>query len=145
MAIGHGELRGDREGRTSKFLPAVEQITFNGDIACRRGQMVLYVTERAVFQLTEQGLELIEIAPGIDIQTQILDLIPFPIIARRPRLMNPRLYNPKAMGLAQLLGANVVDGCVVAPEDELERRRDARKRRRLSGSSLSGTVAVPGQ
>ncbi len=145
VAVDHGKLRIVREGRTSKFLPAVEQITFNGDMACRRGQMVLYVTERAVFQLTEQGLELIEIAPGIDIQTQILDLIPFPIIARQPRLMNPCLYNPKAMGLAQLLGANVVDGCVVAPEDELERRRDARKRRRLSGSSLSGTVAVPGQ
>jgi hypothetical protein len=49
------------------------------------------------------------------------------------------------MGLAQLLGANVVDGCVVAPEDELERRRDARKRRRLSGGGHSGVVAVPGK
>ena len=123
----------------------MEQITFNGDIACRRGQAVLYVTERAVFQLTPQGLELIEIAPGIDLETQILDLIPFPVIVRQPRPMNPCLYHPKAMGLAQLLGANVVDGCVVAPEDELERRRDARKRRRLSVGSHAEPVAAPGK
>ena len=145
VAIDHGKLRILAEGRSGKFLPAVEQITFNGEIACRRGQTVLYVTERAVFRLTAQGLELIEVAPGIDIQTQILDLIPFPVIVRQPKPMNPRIYNPKPMGLAQLLGADVVDGCVVAPADELERRRDARKRRRLADSSRSEAAAVPGQ
>lgn len=144
VAIEHGKLRILREGRTGKFLPAVEQITFNGDLACRRGQAVFYVTERAVFQLTEQGLELIEIAPGIEVRTQILDRIPFPVIVRQPKPMNPRIYNPKPMGLAQLLGADVVDGCVVAPADELERRRDARKRRRLTAKSPADTAAAPG-
>ena len=74
------------------------------------GREVLYVTERAVFQLTEQGLELIEIAPGIDVRTQIIERIPFPVVVRQPKLMHARLYNPKPMGLAQLLGADVIDG-----------------------------------
>lgn len=144
VAIEHGKLRILSEGRTGKFLTAVEQITFNGDLACRRGQRVFYVTERAVFQLTERGLELIEIAPGIDVKTQILDQIPFPVVVRQPRPMNPRIYNPKPMGLAQLLGATVVEGCVVAPADELERRRDERKRRRPTGNISVETAVAPG-
>ncbi len=144
VAVEHGKLRILSEGRTGKFLPMVEQITFNGDLACRRGQTVFYVTERAVFQLTEQGLELIEIAPGIDVRTQIIERIPFPVVVRQPKLMHARLYNPKPMGLAQLLGADVIDGCVVAPADELERRRDARKRRRLTGKVPADTAAAPG-
>ena len=144
VAVEHGKLRILSEGRTGKFLPEVEQITFNGDLACRRGQTVFYVTERAVFQLTEQGLELIEIAPGIDVRTQILDQIPFPVVVRQPKPMDPRIYSSKSMGLAQLLGADVVDGCVVAPEDELERRRDARKRRRQTGKVPADTAAAPG-
>jgi propionate CoA-transferase len=140
--VENGALRVIQEGRNSKFLPAVEQITFNGEIAARKGQTVFYVTERAVFQLTAHGLELIEIAPGIDIDAQILALIPFPVAVHKPRLMDARIYGATTMGLAKILGAELVDGCVIAPEDELERRRNARKRGRLSEHDDPDAVAA---
>jgi len=111
-------------------VPEVEQITFNGELASRRGQRVLYVTERAVFELTVDGLELIEVAPGIDIERQILALIPFPVRVRQPRLMNARLFAHKPMGLARLLEAPGVEGAAV---EELAQHR---KVRALSPSPL---------
>lgn len=71
-----------REGKTRKFIPRVEQISFSARQAILRGQKVKYITERAVFQLTPGGLELIEVAPGIDIQTQILQMMDFKPIIR---------------------------------------------------------------
>ncbi|WP_213767437.1 CoA-transferase [Caballeronia sp. dw_19] len=67
------------EGKFSKFVPQVEQVTFNGREALRKGQRVLYVTERAVFSLQRDGLMLEELAPGVDMRTQVLDLIPFDV------------------------------------------------------------------
>jgi propionate CoA-transferase len=75
-----GRLSITSEGKHSKFVPVVEQITFNASRAFERGQRVLYVTERAVFRLAAHGLELIEIAPGIDLECDILPHIPFAIV-----------------------------------------------------------------
>lgn len=115
VAVEGRELRILREGETGKFVPAVEQITFNGELAQGRGQQVLYVTERAVFRLVAGGLELIEVAPGVDLERDILALIPFPVRVARPRLMNARLFGAKPMGLARLLGARSADREGVAP------------------------------
>src|SRR5690606_24725917 len=73
VAVEAGELRIVREGRHPKFIERVEQLTFNAAVARRRGRPVLYVTERAVFQLTDGGIELIEVAPGIDVRRDVLN------------------------------------------------------------------------
>lgn len=81
-----GKLSILQEGKHRKFVRKVQQITFHGASAIERNQPVLIVTERAVFSLEKEGLVLREIAPGIDLQTQILDLMEFsPIL----RLDNP--------------------------------------------------------
>ena len=66
-----------REGTHRKFVAAVDQISFNAQRARRQGQEVLYVSERAVFRLGADGLELVEVAPGIDVRRQVLDTLPF--------------------------------------------------------------------
>lgn len=68
-----------KEGTHAKFVSEVEQVTFNGSEARRKGQKVLYVTERAVFSLQADGLVLEEIAPGVDVQTDVLDRVPFAV------------------------------------------------------------------
>ena len=88
------------EGTTQKFVEAVEHRTFSGSNAVQRRQPVLYVTERCVFELTGEGLELTEIAPGIDIDRDILAHMEFrPLIPRDPALMDERIFGDKAMGL----------------------------------------------
>ena len=89
-----GELKIQREGGHQKFVRQVDQVCFHGPSALQRGQSVLYVTERAVFQLTPDGLELIEVAPGVDIQTQVLDQMEFAPRVGRPRLMDAALFEP---------------------------------------------------
>jgi propionate CoA-transferase len=85
---------------TPKFLADVEQRTFSGEYAAAAGQPVLYVTERCVFQLTPGGLELIEIAPGVDLETDVLAHIGFePIIRSEPKLMDARIFAAGPMGL----------------------------------------------
>ena len=96
-----------QEGKQKKFVKSVEQITFNGDIANERGQQVMYMTERCVFVLKEDGLHLTEIAPGIDLQTQILDQMEFaPIVDRDEngeiKLMPASLFTPDLMGLKEM-------------------------------------------
>ncbi|TLU71443.1 acyl CoA:acetate/3-ketoacid CoA transferase [Lichenicoccus roseus] len=97
--IEDGRLHIVREGRTHKFIEAVEQITFSGDYAGEKGQQVLYVTERCVFARTHDGVELVEVAPGIDIERDILAQMGFRPIVDRPRMMDARLFRPEAMGL----------------------------------------------
>jgi propionate CoA-transferase len=81
VEVRDGQLRIMREGTIRKFVDHVEQVSFSGAVAAESGREILYVTERAVFELTANGLRLTEVAPGIDIQTQILNLIDFePII-----------------------------------------------------------------
>ena len=83
-----------------KFLADVEQRTFSGEYAAAAGQPVLYVTERCVFQLTPDGLELIEIAPGLDPERDVLTHIGFePIIRGEPKLMDARIFAVGPMGL----------------------------------------------
>jgi propionate CoA-transferase len=92
-------------GGSVKFVREVEQRTFSGREAWRRGQPVLYVTERCVFGLHAQGLELLEIAPGLDLERDILAGMAFrPVIERAPRLMEAPLFAAAPMGLrARLL------------------------------------------
>ena len=85
-----------------KFLADVEQRTFSGEYAAAVGQPVLYVTERCVFQLTPEGLELIEIAPGVDLEKDVLAHIGFePIIRGEPKLIDARIFAAGPMGLKE--------------------------------------------
>ena len=96
-----GKLVIVQEGAKKKFVNQVEHITFSGDYANEVGQPVLYVTERAVFELRPEGVTLIEIAPGIDLQTQVLDQMEFmPKIAEDLKLMDERIFRDELMGLA---------------------------------------------
>ncbi|MFM8475238.1 MAG: hypothetical protein ACKOEO_05510, partial [Planctomycetaceae bacterium] len=78
-----GRLTIRREGRIRKFVQQVQQVSFAGPDAAAAGRQVLFVTERAVFQLTAEGLELIEIAPGIDIETDLLQQMEFRPLIRQ--------------------------------------------------------------
>ena len=99
VRVADGRLRVEREGQLSKFVANVEQITFNGTLAAADGRRVLYVTERGVFELTRSGLKLVEVAPGIDVETQILAHLPFPVRVDQPKLMDPRIFRAEKMGL----------------------------------------------
>lgn len=77
IAVEGGKLRIVREGKIRKFVSSVEQLSFSAKRALEVGQEVLYVTERAVFKLSAEGLRLIEVAPGIDLENQILALMDF--------------------------------------------------------------------
>jgi propionate CoA-transferase len=101
-----GNTRIARDGPHRKLVEAVEQITYSGTYGRERGQRVLYVTERAVFRLAERGLELIEVAPGIDVERDVLQRMGFtPAIARDLQAMDARLFRPAPMGLARDLAA----------------------------------------
>lgn len=101
VAIDNGRLRIVREGKARKFVNEVEHRTFSGAEAWKRGQRVLYITERCVFRLCAEGLELMEIAPGIDLERDILAHMDFrPVMHRSPQLMDPRLFASGPMGLA---------------------------------------------
>jgi propionate CoA-transferase len=99
IEIKDGKLCILREGESRKFVKEVEHRTFSGKYAMLRGQPVLYVTERCVFKLMEEGLELIEVAPGIDIKKDILPHMDFEPIIRDVQSMDPRIFKPEAMGL----------------------------------------------
>ena len=108
VAVEDGALRIVTEGRTRKFVEAVEQITFSGELAAETGKPVLYVTERCVFTASPKGLQLIEIAPGIDLGRDILAHMAFTPIIDGPVPMDPRLFRPEPMGLrAQFLEAPI--------------------------------------
>lgn len=104
-ACEDGKLVITQEGAKKKFVKQVEHITFSGDYANEVHQPVLYITERAVFELRPEGVTLIEIAPGIDLQTQVLDQMEFePKIAYQDdgtiKLMDVRIFREELMGLA---------------------------------------------
>lgn len=100
VAVVDGQLQIESHDTEKKFVQAVEQVTFSGDYARQRRQTVYYITERCVFQLAPGGLELIEIAPGVDLQRDILDHMEFrPLIAEPLKLMDPQIFRPAVMGL----------------------------------------------
>ena len=83
-----------QSGQIPKLVTKVEKITFSAAYAQQSGQEVLYITERAVFQLTAEGVELIEIAPGVEIERDILPYMAFRPIIKHPRLMESSLFTP---------------------------------------------------
>jgi len=88
ISLESGKIKIMKEGSIKKFIKKVEQITFNGNYSVKRGQEVLFITERAVFNLTATGMELIEISPGIDIRRDILDNMEFtPLISKNLKIM----------------------------------------------------------
>jgi propionate CoA-transferase len=100
ISIDKGRVSIDHEGAEKKFIKQVQQKTFSGQYAAQNHKPILYVTERCVFNLTEEGMELIEIAPGIDLQKDILDQMGFrPIIKGTPKLMDARIFRGEPMGL----------------------------------------------
>lgn len=100
IEINEGELSIVREGKIKKFVSNVEQITFSGKYAHSIGQRVLYITERAVFELVNNGIKLIEIAPGIDLEKDVLGQMEFkPIISDDLKIMDAKIFDTNLMGL----------------------------------------------
>jgi propionate CoA-transferase len=93
VQISNGKLKILNEGKHKKFVGSVEQVTFSGDYAMLKQQDVLYITERAVFKLTDMGLTLTETAPGIDVKKQIIEQMGFePVIAPDLKLMDKDIF-----------------------------------------------------
>jgi propionate CoA-transferase len=106
VMVGNGKLAIVKEGPICKFLNKVEQVGFSGNYALSIGQKVVYVTERAVFELTKDGLLLTELAPGIDLQKDVLAHMKFtPIIATDLKEMHAGIFNPVWGKLKEILGA----------------------------------------
>ncbi|MBL8428275.1 MAG: acyl CoA:acetate/3-ketoacid CoA transferase [Dechloromonas sp.] len=100
VAVDGGKLRILEDGKAIKFVDEVEHRTFSGPEAARRGKEVIYITERCVFRLTAAGLELTEIAPGVDLQKDILYRMAFrPLINGEPALMDARIFRDEPMGI----------------------------------------------
>ena len=100
LEIMDGTLTIRHEAAVRKFINQVEQITFNGEDSVARNQTVIYITERCVFSLTKFGLELVEIAPGIDLDRDILKLMDFrPKLAKQIIKMDKRIFREYPMGL----------------------------------------------
>ena len=99
VGVEDGRLLIHQEGKVKKLIPAVEQITFSGQYAVEKGQPVLYITERAVFELTWEGVVLKEIAPGVDLRRDILEQMDFEPIVNYVELMDERIFRDAPMGL----------------------------------------------
>ena len=104
-AVEDGKLKILKEGKFKKFVAKLPQNAFDAVGFVKSGKPLYYITERAVFQMTPEGLVLIEIAPGIDLQTQVLDLMEFtPIIPEGgPKLMPAEIFQEEWGGLKALL------------------------------------------
>jgi len=93
LQTGDGQLRVLQQGSVKKLVKAVDQITFSGPQGLVRGQEVLYLTERASFRLTPQGIELFELAPGVDLQRDVLDQMDFaPRVASTLAVMDEAFF-----------------------------------------------------
>lgn len=102
VSIGDGEMHILKEGRYKKFINEVSHLTWSADHAREIQQPVLYITERAVFELRQEGIMLTEIAPGVDLEKDVLSLIPFrPLIAENLKLMDARIFRDEPMGLGK--------------------------------------------
>ena len=102
VGVDDGRLRILQEGKSRKFVPEVEHRTFSGSYARKRKQPVLYITERCVFKLGDDGLELVEIAPGIDLERDILAQMGFPpVVSKNLRTMDEAIFRDGSMGLRE--------------------------------------------
>ena len=98
--IVDGALRINSDGSEIKYVETVQQVTFSGEQALKNGQEVLYISERAVFKLTPDGVMLIEIAPGVDLEKDIFGKMKFkPLVSDDLKLMDPRIFREEKMGL----------------------------------------------
>ena len=106
--VEDGKLVIVQEGKKKKFVSSVEQITFSGNYARRNEMNVKFVTERAVIELLADGLTVTEIAPGIDLQTQVLGQMDFkPLVAENLKTMDPRIFVDAPMGIKDEILAKV--------------------------------------
>ena len=121
IAVENGRLRIITDGKAKKFVEEVEHRTFSGAVAADSGKTVLYITERCVFRLCAEGLELIEIAPGVDLKRDILERMEFaPILRRDPDLMYSRIFASEPMGLRpQLLEMPIEERLTYDPEQNI--------------------------
>jgi propionate CoA-transferase len=103
VEVSDGQLKIMQEGKVKKFLNEIEQISFSAKYAVSVDQEVIYVTERAVFKLTPQGLELIEIAPGVDLEKDVLQQMEFKPIINNVREMPRELFQEEAGGVAKIM------------------------------------------
>ena len=103
VAIEDGRVRIVQEGRARKFVKRVGQVTFSGAYAAEIGQPVYYVTERCVFERTKSGVKLIEVAPGVDVESDILAHMDFTPIVDIVAEMDPRIFRAETMGLENVL------------------------------------------
>lgn len=100
VKVADGKLEIIQEGKAKKFINGVEQITFSGEVARQNMKKVLYITERAVFELRPEGLTLTEIAPGVDLHMDILAQMEFmPLIAKDLKEMDETIFMDRPMGL----------------------------------------------
>ena len=100
LRIEDGRLRIVKEGKNKKFIPEVEHVTFSGRRARELKQNVLYITERAVLRLEPEGLTVIEIAPGIDLERDVLGQAEIPLrVSEALKTMDGRLFQPGSFGL----------------------------------------------
>ena len=103
MDVHEGKLRILQDATARKFVPEVEHRTFAGQYATQRGQEVVYITERCVFRLRTEGLEMTEVAPGVDLQRDILDRMDFVPIMKSVQPMDARLFQIEPMQLRKSL------------------------------------------
>jgi len=105
ISIKDGTLLINKEGEHRKFIKHVEQITFSGEYAMEKAQSVLYITERAVFRLDKGKLILTEIAPGIDLQKNVISLMDFePVISPDLKTMDRSIFLKLVMNLKKTMG-----------------------------------------
>ncbi|MFY9657736.1 MAG: CoA-transferase [Methylocystis sp.] len=106
VSVENGKIAILKEGKAKKYVNEVEQITFSGAYATQTRQPVLFITERAVFELRDSHIALIEVAPGIDIETDILAHMEFkPVMSPPPKSMPAEIFNPKWGGLRKIFDA----------------------------------------
>lgn len=104
--LSGGRLSIDAEGTVARFVPRVREVTFSARIARERRQVVRYITERAVFTLDDEGVTLIEVADGIDLERDVVAQMGFrPLVAERVARIDPRVFAAEPMGLAADFGA----------------------------------------
>lgn len=121
ISVENGNLKIATEGRVKKLVKQVEHVTFSGKYALANKQPVLYITERCVFSLTDQGMVLIEIAPGVDLEKDILPHMAFkPVVSVDLRMMDPRIFRAAPIGLKEdLLSLPLTERLMYDPKENL--------------------------
>ena len=109
--IENGKLVIDQEGKIKKFVKKCDQISFDANVAVKQGKPVKYITERCVIERTEEGMVLTEVAPGVDIQKDIIDQMEFePVIpAGGPKLMPAEIFAEEWGGLRAIFDAKAAE------------------------------------